>query len=138
MKYIYQFSLIMLFVILGEICSYLIPLPIAGAIYGLVLLFLALVFKVVKLSWVEDTANYLHSIMALFFIALAVAIIQVWPKIAHAWLPVLLLLVVAYLITMVTTGLTADALITSPRRDTTRRPLERGNLGRNQVKREKK
>jgi holin-like protein len=111
MKYIYQFSLIMLFVLIGEICSYLIPLPIAGSIYGLLLLFLALAFGIVKLSWVEDTSNFLLSIMALFFIAPAVAILQIWPDIAHAWMPILLLLIVAYLITMVTTGLTADVLI---------------------------
>ena len=111
MKYIYQFCIIMIFVLLGEALGYLIPLPIAGSVYGLVLLFLSLVFKVVKLSWVEDIANWLHSVMALFFIAPVVAILEVWPSIANIWWMLVLLLVIAYLVTMITTGVTAQALI---------------------------
>lgn len=111
MKYMYQFCIIMIFVALGEFLAHMIPLPIAGSIYGLILLFLALVLKIVKLSWVEDVTNWLHSIMALFFIGPAAAIINVWPHISHIWWKLLLLLVAVYLITMITTGLTADALI---------------------------
>ena len=111
MKYLYQFSIILLFVVAGEILEYLIPLPIAGAIYGLVLLFISLCFGLVKLSWVEDVANLFLSIMALFFIAPGVAIIKTWPDIAPVWAILLLLLIVAYLATMITTGLAADALI---------------------------
>lgn len=111
MRYLYQFSIIMLFVFLGEVLEYLIPLPIAGSIYGLVLLFLALVFKIVKLSWVEDVANWFHSIMALFFIAPAVAVIDVWSDISGIWWKLVLLLVAAYLVTMITTGVTAEALM---------------------------
>ncbi|MDR0726557.1 MAG: CidA/LrgA family protein [Rickettsiales bacterium] len=110
-RYLYQFSLIMLFVFLGEVLEYLISLPIAGSIYGLVLLFLALVFKIVKLSWVEDVANWFHSIMALFFIAPAVAVIDIWSDISGIWWKLVLLLVAAYLVTMITTGVTAEALI---------------------------
>lgn len=111
MRYLYQFSIIMLFVFLGEVLEYLIPLPIAGSIYGLVLLFLALVFGVVKLSWVEDVANWFHSIMALFFIAPAVAVIDIWSDISGIWWKLVLLLVAAYLVTMITTGVTAEALM---------------------------
>jgi holin-like protein len=101
----------MVFVFLGELLEYLIPLPIAGSIYGLALLFLALVFRVVKLSWVEDAANWLHGIMALFFIAPAVAVIDIWSDISGIWWKLVLLLVAAYLVTMITTGVTAEALM---------------------------
>ena len=111
MKYIYQLLIIMAFVVLGEIMGMLIPLPIAGSIYGLVLLFLALATGLVKLSWVADVADWLHSIMALFFIAPAVAIIEIWSDISGVWWILVLLLLVAYLITMVSTGLTAQATI---------------------------
>ena len=111
MKYLFQFCVIMIFVVLGEVLGWLIPLPIAGSIYGLLLLFLALVTGVVKLAWVADVADWLHSIMGLFFVAPAVAIIDIWADISGVWLWLVLLLVAAYLVTMVTTGLTADALI---------------------------
>ncbi len=111
MKYLFQFALIMLFVFLGELMAYLLPLPIAGSIYGLILLFLALWTGIVKLTWVEDVVDWLHGIMALFFVAPAVAIIDVWGEISNIWPVLLLLLVVAYMVTMITTGLTSDALI---------------------------
>lgn len=88
-----------------------IPLPIAGSVYGMVLLFLALVFGIVRLSWVEDVANWLHSVMSLFFIAPAVAIIDVWAEIADVWWILVILMLVAYLVTMITTGVTAESLI---------------------------
>lgn len=111
MRYIYQICLIMCFVLLGEMMEYFIPLPIAGSVYGMVLLFLALVFGIVRLSWVEDVANWLHSVMSLFFIAPAVAIIDVWAEIADVWWILVILMSVAYLVTMITTGVTAESLI---------------------------
>ncbi len=111
MKYLAQFCVIMVFVLLGEFLGWLIPLPIAGSIYGLVLLFLALTFKIVKLSWVEDVAGWLHGIMSLFFVAPAVAIIDIWGDISNIWPMLVLLLVVTYFVSMITTGVTAQALI---------------------------
>lgn len=111
MRYVYQICLIMCFVLLGEMMEYFIPLPIAGSVYGMVLLFLALVFGIVRLSWVEDVANWLHSVMSLFFIAPAVAIIDVWAEIADVWWILVILMLVAYLVTMITTGVTAESLI---------------------------
>lgn len=111
MKYVFQFCVLMIYVVLGELLAHYIPLPIAGSIYGLILLFLSLVLGVVKLSWVCDIADWMHSVMALFFVAPAVAIIDVWADISDIWWMLLILLVVAYLVTMITTGVTADALI---------------------------
>lgn len=111
MRYLFQVCVIMLFVFLGELLGYLIPLPIAGSIYGLVLLFIALVTGIVKLSWVSDVADWLHKIMPLFFVAPAVAIIDVWADISDVWWKLVLLLIVAYVVTMVATGVTADRMI---------------------------
>jgi holin-like protein len=111
MKYLHQFCIIMIFVFLGQALEHLIPLPIAGSIYGLVLLFLALVSGLVKLQWVENAADWLHSVMALFFIAPAVAVIEIWGDISGVWPVLVLLLVAAYLVTMITTGVTAEGLM---------------------------
>ena len=100
--------MIIIFVFLGEVCDFLIPLPIAGSIYCLLLLFLALCSHIIKLEWVSDVADWFHSIMALFFIAPAVAIIDIWPEISGIWYYLVILLVVAYFVTMVITGKTAD------------------------------
>ena len=49
MKYVSQATIIFGFTLLGELLHALLPLPIPSAIYGLVLLFLALMLGIVKL-----------------------------------------------------------------------------------------
>ena len=117
MKYLFQFMIILLFVFMGEVCEYFINLPIAGSIYGLLLLFIALCTRVVKLEWVSDIADWFHSIMALFFIAPAVAVIDIWPQISDIWYYLVLLLVAAYFVTMVITGKTADYFLDKNKRN---------------------
>ena len=108
MWYLFQFMIILFFVFLGELCEFLIPLPIAGSIYGLLLLFIALCVKIVKLEWVADVADWFHSVMALFFVAPAVAVIDIWAEISGIWVYLVLMLILAYFVTMVITGKTAD------------------------------
>lgn len=108
MKYLFQFMIVLLFVFLGEVCEHFIPLPIAGSIYGLLLLFIALCVRIVKLEWVSDIADWFHSVMALFFVAPAVAVIDIWADIATIWYYLVFLLVATYVVTMVITGKTAD------------------------------
>lgn len=111
MKYLLQFCIILIFALIGQLLEYLIPAPIAGSIYGMVLLFLALATKIVKLEWVEDVANWMQGVMAVFFIAPAVAIIDIWDDIADIWWILAGLMIVTYLVTMIITGVTADKLI---------------------------
>ena len=49
MKYLKQFLIILLFSFIGEGLNYIIPLPVPASIYGLILLFIALMTGVVKL-----------------------------------------------------------------------------------------
>lgn len=108
MKHLIQFAIIMIFVLLGEMVATIVPLPIAGSIYGLILLFLALCTGIVKLKWIDDIANWLHGIMALFFIGPAVAIIEVWPQIKDTWWKIVILLIAVYVISMIMTAVTAE------------------------------
>lgn len=100
--------IILFFVFLGEVCEHFIPLPIAGSIYGLLLLFIALCLHLVKLKWIADIADWFHSIMALFFVAPAVAVIDIWAQISDIWYLLVILLITTYFVTMVITGKTAD------------------------------
>lgn len=53
MKYVIQFSIILAFSFVGEILNRLIPLPVPASIYGLVLLFLFLEFKILKVEQIK-------------------------------------------------------------------------------------
>jgi len=69
MNYLRQFLIIICFTFLGELLNLLIPLPIPAAVYGLVLLFLALQLGIVKLEQVRTVGEWLVSIMGILFVA---------------------------------------------------------------------
>lgn len=82
MQYIKQFMIIMAFTLVGQALEALLPLPVPASIYGLVLLFLALLTGAVKLEKVKDTANFLISVMPVLLIAPAVKVLEYWEIIA--------------------------------------------------------
>ena len=59
MEYLKQFIVILCFSLAGEGLHAVIPLPIPASIYGIILLFAALMTGVVKLRQVEKTAGFL-------------------------------------------------------------------------------
>ena len=68
MKYLKQICLILLFSFLGEVCRYLIPLTIPASIYGMVLLFVALALKLVRVESVRETGAFLTSLLPVLFV----------------------------------------------------------------------
>ena len=91
MKYIRQFTIFVAACFIGEIFHRVIPLPIPGSIYGLVLMFLALEFKIMPLDKVEEVSNYLLEIMPLLFVPSTVGLLVAWPVIKQYWLPLIIL-----------------------------------------------
>ena len=82
MQYVKQFMIIIVFSLVGQALEALIPLPVPASIYGLVLLFLALLTGAVKLEKVKDTANFLISVLPVLLIAPAVKVLEYWGIIA--------------------------------------------------------
>ncbi len=78
MKYLRQIVIILVFSFVGEALSLLIPLPIPGSIYGIVLLFLALETKLVKLASIKDVSDFLISFMPVMFIPAATGLMASW------------------------------------------------------------
>lgn len=63
MKFIKQFSIILLITFLGELLHILIPLPIPASVYGLVLMLIALRSGLVKVEHVKETAVFLIGVV---------------------------------------------------------------------------
>ena len=59
MKFLRQIAIIMGISFLAELLEALIPLPIAASMYGLVLMLLGLVTKLIPLEKVEGAADFL-------------------------------------------------------------------------------
>ena len=93
MKYVTQFFIILGFSLLGELLQALIPLPIPAAIYGLVLLLIALCTGLVKPEHIADTAHFLIGIMPVLFVAPIVSLLDCWEQIRPHLLPILAILI---------------------------------------------
>lgn len=78
MKYIIQFLIIAAFAFAGELLHHFIPLPIPASIYGIVLLFIALEFRWVKVSDIRETSSFLIAVMPIMFIPAAVGLMDSW------------------------------------------------------------
>lgn len=104
MKYLKQFLIILAISCLGELLALWIPAPIPGSIYGIVLLFLGLVTKVIPLDAVKDTGHFLVEIMPVMFIPAAAGVIDSWELIASSWLEYGLLTVVTTVAVMGVAG----------------------------------
>lgn len=111
MKYVKQFLIILLISFVGELLKYLIPLPIPASIYGLVILFLALQFKVLKLEAIKETAKFLIDIMPLMFIPAGVGLVESWGALEKILIPVTVIMVVSTVFVMAVSGRVTQFLI---------------------------
>lgn len=100
MKYIRQFLLILLISFLGEICRYLLPFSVPASIYGLIILFLSLWMKIVKLEQIKETSKFLIDIMPLMFIPAAVGLMDSWGILSNILIEVLLITVISTVLVM--------------------------------------
>ena len=86
MKFLIQFLIIIAFSFAGELLHYFLPLPIPASIYGIVLLFVALELKLIKVRDIRETSSFLIAVMPVMFIPAAVGLIDSWKSIGDAWL----------------------------------------------------
>ncbi len=93
---------------LGTFLSDKYDLILPGNLTGLLLLFLALTFKIVKLETVEGAANLLLDNMMALFIPLNVGLITILPKLKQEWLAILVSLLASTIIVMVVTAKTVE------------------------------
>ena len=63
MKYLKQFLIILAISFIGEILKYIVPLPIPASIYGMVIMFICLQTKILKLDDVKSVGKFLIEIM---------------------------------------------------------------------------
>ena len=78
MKYIKQLAIIIMVCFAGEIIRYIVPLPVPGSIWGLVLMFVLLVTGVIKLEKVETVADFLVDCMPIMFVPGGVGLMRSW------------------------------------------------------------
>ncbi len=104
MKYIKQFGIILTVSFIGEILSRFVPVPIPASIYGLIIMFGLLQFKIFPCTAVKETSQFLIDIMPLMFIPAAVGILSLGNVLKPLLLPLIVITVISTIITMVVSG----------------------------------
>ena len=111
MKYMFQLAIIFGISFIGELLNAMLPLPIPASVYGLVILFILLCTKIIKLEQVETVAEYMMTIMPLFFIEPTVGIMKSYGLIQGNVLALFIASFLSFLAVMVVTGLVSQTII---------------------------
>ena len=80
---------------MGEGLNFLIPAPVPASIYAMVILFVCLCTKVIKLEAVKDAGMFLIEIMPLMFIPAGVGLMKSWGVLKPLIISVVVITVIA-------------------------------------------
>ncbi|PKM81354.1 MAG: CidA/LrgA family protein [Firmicutes bacterium HGW-Firmicutes-14] len=98
------FVIILFMQSLGTFLSNYFNLILPGNLTGLLLLFLALVFRIIRLDQVEGAARLLLDNMMVLFIPLNIGLVTIMPRIRDELLAIIISLLASTVIVMVVTA----------------------------------
>lgn len=113
MKYLKQFGIIAGITVVGEILKWVVPLPIPASIYGLVIMLVLLITRIIPLSAVEDASDFLINIMPVMFVPAGVGIMSTWLQLKNMLVALIVIIPVTTFIVMVVTAKITDLVIHS-------------------------
>lgn len=96
---------------MGDLLSVLLAGKIPGNVLGMSLLFMLLALGVIKLSHIEDVADFFLKNMAFFFLPACLGILDVFPQIRSQLIPILAVLLITTLITSAVTAATVHLVL---------------------------
>lgn len=111
MKLLRQFSIVLGVWIAGEIAVKFFHIPVPGNIFGMLLLFLLLYFKVIKLHMLEEITKFLLDHLAFFFIPSGVALIASLDILKEKWMSLLVIIILTTFIVIAVTGRTVQFIL---------------------------
>ena len=111
MKYLMQFGIIIGLSLVGEVLNSVIPLPVPASVWGMVLLFVLLCLKVIKLDQVQDAADFLLSIMTVMFVPVGASLITSFADIKDEILGIFAIIIVSTVVCFFVKGKFAQRII---------------------------
>ncbi|ATF74204.1 CidA/LrgA family protein [Pasteurella multocida] len=103
-------GILYLMLFIGEWIAHHLNIGIPASIWGLLLLFFGLTFRIIKLDWVLCSASLLIRYMALLFVPVSVGVIK-YADVLFSQMNVLLLPnIVSTFLTLIVVGLLSDYL----------------------------
>ena len=111
MKYLSQILIILAFTALGELLAWLIPFPIPAAIYGIVLMLIALGSGILKISHVKDASHFFISIMPILYVPICVRILEYWGIISQNAVAIITITVLSTFLVFAVSGLVTQYIL---------------------------
>lgn len=96
---------------IGEFVSKSLSLPLPGSLIGLILLFLLLNFRILKLEQITSVSDFLLGHLPFFFIPAGVALMSSFFKIKDIWIPMLFICAFTTFVTMGISGWSIQKLM---------------------------
>lgn len=104
MKIYFQLLIIFGFSFVGDTLSNSLHLPVPGSILGMIFLFLALQFKVLKFTDVDEVGSFLINNMTILFLPAGVGIMSKWSLISDFWWQIALIVLLALIVNVFVLG----------------------------------
>ena len=111
MKHLKQIAIILAVSFAVEALHSLIPLPVPGSIYGLLLMLALLMTGVVKIHEVKAVGDWLITLMPIMFVAPTAGLISGFDSYRGFIIPIIVIVLVTTPLTMVVTGKTVEGLM---------------------------
>ncbi len=119
MKYLMQFGVIIGLSLLGEVLHSAIPLPVPASVWGMVILFILLCLKIIKLEQIEDAADFLLSIMTVMFVPVGAGLIKNFSEIKKDIVGIFVIIIISTIVCFFVTGKVAQLIINRKARENT-------------------
>lgn len=104
MKHIGQLAIILVFTYCAEVLVTLLNIPFPGSILGMLALFVFLKLGLIKIHAIEETGNYLLSILPIMFVPLGVGIMAYFDVLKKEAIPFLVIIGVSTALVMGVSG----------------------------------
>ncbi|MBR2917027.1 MAG: CidA/LrgA family protein [Clostridia bacterium] len=111
MNIVFEFAVFFGVCLLGEIVSAVLPFPFPGSVIAMVLLFIFLIVKAVKVDKIKKMSDFLLDNMTFFFIPPTVDIINYLGVIKNVWWQFILICCVTTFLTFCATAYTVKAVM---------------------------
>lgn len=111
MKHLKQIAIILAVSFAGEALHSIIPLPVPGSIYGLLMMLALLMTGVVKIHEVKAVGDWLITLMPIMFVAPTAGLISGFDSYRGFIIPIIVIVLVTTPLTMVVTGKTVEGLM---------------------------
>ncbi|BDF58671.1 LrgA family protein [Christensenellaceae bacterium] len=111
MKSLFQIGIVLAVCLLGELLKLVIPLPIPTSVLSMILLFILLLAKIIKIRHIEQFGDFLLKNMAFFFIPSGVAVMEQFDLLKDNLLPFLAICCISTVVTFAVTAYTVKGVM---------------------------